>query len=93
MALGEVIAIIIACLTALGLIISWGKNNRESAEMRTQIETNLKNELKEIKSDLQHPEYGLSAIKKKVDAQTLYCARTSTSLKEKVLALEKNPSR
>ena len=88
MSVGEIVAIIVACMTALGLILTWGKLSRENIEQRTRMETNLGNEIKDVQGDIKHPEYGLSAIKKKVDEQALYCARTSTILKEKVSALE-----
>jgi len=89
MTVGEIAAIIIACMTALGLMITWGKTSRENIEQRTKMETNLKSEIKVISDDVKHPEHGLSAINKKVEEQALYCARTSTSFKEKIGALER----
>lgn len=89
MTVGDIVAIIIACMTALGLILTWGKISRENIEQRTKMETNLKSEIKDIKDDVKHPDHGLSAINKKVEEQALYCARTSTSFKEKIGALER----
>ena len=64
MAVGTIIALAIACLTAISLIATWIKNGRQDVRQRTQMETNLKNEIKEVKDAIQHPSYGLSAIKK-----------------------------
>ena len=89
MTVGDIVAIIIACMTALGLMLTWGKTSRDNIEQRTKMETNLKGEIKEIKDDIRHPAHGLSAINKKVEEQALYCARTSTALQEKVKTLEK----
>lgn len=89
MTVGEIVAIVVACLTALGLILTWGKNSRESIEQRTHLEANLKSEIKEVKDTIKHPEYGLSAINKKLNDHLVYCARTSTSLQERVTNLEK----
>ena len=89
MTTGDIVAIIIACMTALGLALTWAKTSRDTGEDRAKMEANLKAEIKDIKDDVKHPEYGLSAIKKKVEEQALFCARTSTSLKEKVGALER----
>lgn len=91
MSVGEVVAIIIAGLTAIGLISTWVKNSRRDITERTRIETALKGEIKEVKEDIKHPEYGLSAMNKKVSEHLLYCAKTSTSLKERVTALENKP--
>ena len=89
MSVGEIVAIVIASMTGLGLIGTWIKNGRQDVKQRTQLEANLKNEIKEVKDDIKSPEYGLSAIKKKVDDQALYCARTSTNLMTRVQTLEK----
>jgi len=89
MSAGEIIALAVACMTALGLILTWGKISRENIEQRTKMEANLKSEIKDIKDDVKHPEHGLSAINKKVEEQALYCAKTSTSVKEKIGALER----
>lgn len=89
MSVGEVVAIVVASMTGIGLIGTWIKNGRGEAKNNATLEANLKAEIKDVKEDIKHPEYGLSAIKKKVDEQALYCARTSTSLKERVSSLEK----
>lgn len=93
MSAGEIIAIVVAGMTGIGLIATWFKNGRQSTKERTELETNLKAEIKDVKNDIKHPEYGLTAIKKSVDEQKLYCAKTSTSLAERVISLEKNPKR
>lgn len=91
MLVGEIVAIVVASMTGIGLIGTWIKNGRTEAKNNAVMEANLKAEIKDVKDDIKHPEYGLSAIKKKVDEQVLYCARTSTSLKERVTSLEKKP--
>jgi len=89
MAVGEIVAIVLASITSIGLIGTWVKNGKQNLKENAMLEANLKAEIKNIQDDIKHPEYGLSAIKKKVDEQVLYCARTSSSLKEKVTFLEK----
>ena len=89
MSVGEIVAIVLASITGIGLIGTWVRNGRENLKENAMLEANLKAEIKDVKDDIKHPEYGLSAIKKKVDEQALYCARTSTSLKERVSSLEK----
>lgn len=93
MSIAEIVAIAVACLTAIGLIGTWIRNSRQDLRQRTHLETNLKAEIKDVKDDIKHPEYGLSAINNKLDEQLLYCAKTSTSLKERVTALENKPRR
>jgi len=89
MSVGEIVAIILASMTGIGLIGTWVKNNHQNVKQQTQLETTLKAEIKDVKDDIKHPEYGLSAINKKLGEQLLYCAKTSTSLKERVTSLEK----
>ena len=91
MSIGEIVAIVLASMTGIGLIGTWVKNGRGELKQRTQLETMLKAEIKDVKDDVRHPEYGLSAIKKSLDDQKLYCARTSTSLQERVSGLESKP--
>ena len=91
MSVGEIVAIILASMTGVGLMGTWIRNGRQNLKDNAMLEANLKAEIKDIKDDIKHPEYGLSTIKKKVDEQALYCARTSTSLQERVSSLEKKP--
>jgi len=91
MSVGEIVAIILASMTGIGLMGTWIRNGRENLKENAMLEANLKAEIKDVKDDIKQPEYGLSAIKKKVDEQALYCARTSTSLKERVTSLEDKP--
>ena len=89
---GETVAIVIASMTGIGLIGTWIKNGRKETGERTKIDTVLKSEVGEIKNAIKSPEYGLFAINKKLEDQLLYCAQTSTLLKEKVTSLEKENS-
>lgn len=89
MSVGEIVAIVIASITGIGLISTWIRNGRQNTQDRATLEANLKAEIKDIQDDVKHPDHGLSAIKKKVEEQVLYCARTSTLLKEKIDTLEK----
>lgn len=93
MSMADIISLIIGIVACSGVIGTWVKNNRKDVKQRTEMETNLKAEIKDVKDDIKHPEYGLTAIKKGVDEQKLYCAKTSTSLSERVAALESNPKR
>ena len=91
MSVGEIVAIILASMTGIGLIGTWIRNGRQNLKENATLEANLKAEIKDVKDDIKHPEYGLSAINKKLAEQLLYCAKTSTSLKERVTSLEKKP--
>jgi len=93
MAVEDFIAIAVATMTGIGLIGTWIKNGRQETRERIKLEATLKAEIKDVQDDIKHPEYGLSAIKKKVEEQVLYCARTSTSLQERVSSLENNLGR
>jgi hypothetical protein len=85
---GEIIALVVACLTALGLTGTWVKNNHQDRDQRTRMETNLKNEIKEVKDDVKHPEYGLSAIKKAQQEMQVNCARTTSNFGARIDSLE-----
>lgn len=88
----EIAAIVVSSMTGIGLIVTWIKEGRKDTKERTELETTLKKEIKDIKEDINHPKYGLSAIKEKVDEQALYCARTSTALAGRIDYLEKRES-
>jgi len=77
MSIGEIAALIVACPTAIGLIITLVRNGRHNTNERIVLETNLKAEIAVIKNDIASPEHGLAAIKKAQQDQVLYCIKTS----------------
>ena len=91
----EIVAVVAQWVATIsvagGLIYSIRRNGKSRAEQDTQLKTELKSEIEHVKKKLDDPGDGLKAIKKAIDEQALYCARTSTSLKERVSSLEKKP--
>lgn len=74
---------------ALSQAVMYVRNNRYNSTKDTVERTEVKDKLETISKQLDDPENGLSAIKKSVDDQRLYCARVSTSLKGRIDNLEK----
>ena len=70
--------------TAIGVIYAIIRNGSRSRKKDDELKAELKTEVGAIKDKLDDPETGLTAIKKSVEDQRLYCVETSTRLGEKV---------
>lgn len=102
----EISGLVLAILTAIGLILTWIRNSRKDERERATLEANINNRLdglekynKQVKTDLerqnieirdyiQHPDYGLMAIRKSQTEQQLNCVRTTTAFSGKIEVLE-----
>lgn len=76
-----------------GLIYTIRKNGKARDEKDTQLKTELKSEIEHINKKLDDPTDGLKAIRSVVEEQRVYCAKTSSGLTERVIALEKKEVR
>lgn len=89
----EVVAIVAqwvaTILIAAGLGYTIHNNGRGREQKDIQLKSELKSEIEHVKNKLDDPNDGLRAIKKSVDEQKLYCAKTSSALIERVKSLEK----
>jgi len=70
--------------SAVGVVYAIVRNGRRGKQQDEQLKTELKMEIKAIKSQLEDPENGLGSIKKSVDSQRLHCVETSTRIEGKV---------
>ena len=84
--------LVIAIAAAVGTIYSIWRNGHSRSESLTAFKTEIKAEIAGVKKALEDDDHGLSALGKKLNeyqlSQTEHCAKTSTSLKERVIALE-----
>ena len=85
MDIGDIAALVVSCGACLGLIATWIKNGRSQSEERGALKTDIENLQKEV----EHPEHGLSSIKKAVDEQKLHCATISTGLTVRMEQVER----
>lgn len=93
---GALAQLIATVIIAMGLIytindsIQAKKDNEVKVKEAIKVEIALvKEEITHVKDSLVNPADGLRAIKGAVDEQKLYCAATSSALKERVFSLEK----
>ena len=70
--------------TGMGVIYAIIRNGNRGKKQDEQLKTELKMEVGAIKTKLDDPENGLSAIKKSVDDQRFYCVATSTAISAQV---------
>jgi len=73
---------ITSTFSAIGVVYAIVRNGRRGKQQDEKLKTELSMELKVIKKQLDDPENGLSAIKKSVDDQRLYCVATSTRIED-----------
>jgi len=66
--------------TAIGVVYAIVRNGSRGRKQDEQLKTELKMEIKTIKSQLDDPENGLGAIKKSADGMRLHCAEVSTRI-------------
>lgn len=74
----------------VGLAYTILKSRRNQSRNQTAKSTKMDAELENIKEQITHPDYGLSAIKNAVNDQKLHCARISTSFLERIDAAEED---
>ena len=74
---------ITSSFSAIGVIYAIVRNGRRGKQQDEQLKTELKMEIKAIKTQLEDPENGLGSIKKGVDDQRLHCAEVSTRIEAK----------
>ena len=75
---------ITSTFSAIGVIYAIVRNGSRGKKVDEKLKSELTMEIKVIKSKLDDPENGLSAIKKSVDDQRLHCVATSTRLEGQV---------
>ena len=71
---------ITSTFSAIGVIYAIVRNGSRAKKQDEQLKTELKMEIKSIKTQLEDPENGLSAIKKATDGMKLHCAEVSTRI-------------
>jgi len=80
---------VMIAIVAVGLGATWVRNGRGQSQKYGQLEEKVDN----IDKKLVTQDGKLDNIKSAVEGQKLYCAKVSTSLTERVFALEKKPER
>ena len=80
---------VMIAIVAVGLGATWVRNGRGQSQKYGQLEEKVDN----INEKLVNQDGKLDNIKSAVEGQKLYCAKVSTSLTERVFALEKKPER
>ena len=83
---------IVAVVALCSGVYSIWKNGRSSRDKMTEVKTTVSLEIASIKTEMSDEEWGIKALHRKLNTyqlnQTAHCAETSTSLKERVKALE-----
>lgn len=74
---------ITSSFSAIGVVYAIVRNGRRGKQQDEELKTELKMDIKAIKTQLDDPENGLSAIKRCVDNQRLHCAEVSTRIEAK----------
>ena len=88
MTISEIVAMTLSIMTGIGLIVTWIKSSQKDNNLKTELEVNLKADIRDIKGEINHPEYGLAVIRKAQQDQVLYCIRTSEPIIAKNRELE-----
>jgi len=70
--------------SAIGVIYAIVRNGSRGKKADEKLKSELTMEIKAIKSKLDDPENGLSAIKKATDGMKLHCAEVSTRIEAQV---------
>jgi len=71
---------ITSTFSAIGVVYAIVRNGSRGKKADEKLKTELTMEIKTIKSKLDDPENGLSAIKKATDGMRLHCAEVSTRI-------------
>jgi len=85
---GTIAQWIATIVVASALAYNMRQNGRNRDAKDIQLKSELKSELNNVKNKLDDPENGLGAIKKSLDDWKIYCARTSSTLTQKIKSLE-----
>lgn len=70
--------------TAAGIIYAIVRNGSRRKQQDEKLKTELKMEIKAVKTRLDDPDSGLTAIKKSTDDMKLHCAEISTAVSSQV---------
>ena len=84
----ELGTLLVALTAIVGSTYSIYRNGRSRSEKLTEFKTEIKAELSGVTKALNDGEYGLMALNQKVSNFQVHCAQVSTSLQERVIALE-----
>ncbi|MBA7714691.1 hypothetical protein ES703_123722 [subsurface metagenome] len=84
----EGLTLVIAIVAVAGALYSIWRNGHSHRDSMTEFKTAITGEIKGVKEDLTNPDFGLSALNQKMGNFKVNCATVSTSLKERVYALE-----
>ena len=80
--------LLIAIAAIGGSLYSIWRNGHSRRDSLIEFKTEIKKEIESVKSTLEDENHGLSALGGKMGDFQVHCATVSTSLKERVIALE-----
>ncbi|MBA7620754.1 hypothetical protein ES703_28109 [subsurface metagenome] len=83
---GVIVSIVIAILVAIGLGVTWIRNDRSQAKRDGILEERING----VKDKLEDPNTGLGAIKNSVERQAKHCAGITSAFEERLKDLEKD---
>lgn len=86
MSIAEIIALAGVGVCAVGIVYSMIKNGRAQATR----DGGIKAELVGVKEKLDHPQDGLSAIRRAQGDMQIHCAKITSSFSERIFSLEEN---